>query len=61
MVNYYIFNFRVIYFKKVGGNIIINFQVIVMVNLLYFVNFVKSLEGEIERFSMINEMSFEFV
>ena len=61
MVNHYTSNFRVIHLKKVGGNTVTNLQVIVMVNLLHSANLAKSLEGETERISMINEMSLEFV
>ena len=61
MVNHYTSNFRAIHFKKVGGNTVTNLQVIVMVNLLHSANLAKSLEVETERFSMINEISLEFV
>ena len=61
LVHHYTSNFRAVHFKKVGGNTVTNLQVIVMVNLLHSANLAKSLEGETERFSMINEMSLEFV
>ena len=61
LVHHYTSNFRAVHFKKVGGNTVTNLQVVVMVNLLHSANLAKSLEGETERFSMINEMSLEFV